>query len=79
MPRPMINLTLDFASIEERIAKGERITVRTLAVDHNVSPQIVRRALIEHYASRVVFQRGRTGGIRVTDATPETCETTATE
>lgn len=74
MPRPSIIVTLDFASIEERIAKGERITVRHIAADMNVSPQIVRRALIEHYSSRVVFQRGRTGGIQVKAATPAATE-----
>jgi DNA-binding GntR family transcriptional regulator len=78
MPRPSINVTLDFASIEERIAKGERITVRHLAADLNVSPQIVRRAFIEHYASRVVFSRGRTGGIQVKTASPVTTEATET-
>jgi DNA-binding GntR family transcriptional regulator len=45
MPRPMINVTLDFASIEERIANGERVTVRHIAEELSVSPQIVRRAL----------------------------------
>ena len=74
MPRPLITVSLDFASIEERIAKGERITVRHIAADMNVSPQIVRRALIEHYCSRVVFQRGRTGGIQVKVATPTATE-----
>ena len=63
MPRPMINVTLDFSSIEDRIAKGERVTVRHIAEELKVSPQIVRRAMMEHYASRVVFTRGRTGGI----------------
>ena len=78
MPRPSINVTLDFASIEERIAKGERITVRHLAADLNVSPQIVRRALLDHYASRVVFSRGRTGGIQVKTASPVTTEANET-
>ncbi len=68
MPRPMISVTLDFASIEERIAKGERVTVRHIAEEKNVSPQIVRRALMEHYATKVVFTRGRTGGIAIANA-----------
>lgn len=78
MPRPLISVSLDFASIETRIASGERVTVRHLAAEHNVSPQIVRRALIDHYASSVVFQRGRTGGIQVKASSPaaEATETT---
>jgi DNA-binding transcriptional regulator YhcF (GntR family) len=78
MPRPLITVSLDFASIEERIAKGERITVRHIAADMNVSPQIVRRALIEHYSSRVVFQRGRRDCDRrcvVSAKTEDLCET----
>ena len=72
MPRPMINVTLDFASIEERIANGERVTVRHIAEELKVSPQIVRRALNEHYSNRVVFTRGRTGGIAIkADATSQ--------
>ena len=72
MPRPMISVTLDFASIEDRIAKGERVTVRHIAEEKNVSPQIVRRALMEHYAAKVVFTRGRTGGIALKNAAPAT-------
>ena len=70
MPRTMISVTLDFASIEERIAKGERVTVRHIAEEKNVSPQIVRRALMEYYAAKVVFTRGRTGGIALKNAAP---------
>jgi len=65
MPRPMININLDFASIEGRIANGERVTVRHIAEELNVSPQIVRRTLLDHYSARVVFTRGRTGGIAI--------------
>ena len=73
MPRPMINVTLDFTSIEDRIAKGERVTVRHIAEELSVSPQIVRRAMTEHYATRVLFTRGRTGGIvfKADATTPE--------
>tara|TARA_R110002096_G_scaffold28772_3_gene87219 strand:- start:217 stop:546 length:330 start_codon:yes stop_codon:yes gene_type:complete len=83
MPRPMINVTLDFASIEGRIANGERVTVRHIAEELSVSPQIVRRALNEHYTNRVMFTRGRTGGIAIkADATtpePTGTETATTE
>lgn len=79
MPRPMITVTLDFASIEERIAKGERVTVRHIAEEKGVSPQIVRRALLDHYSTKVVFTRGRTGGIAISNATPAaTATSTAT-
>ena len=72
MPRPMINVTLAFASIEGRIANGERVTVRHIAEELKVSPQIVRRALNEHYSNRVVFTSGRTGGIAIkADATSQ--------
>ena len=78
MPRPMINVTLDFTSIEDRIAKGERVTVRHIAEELSVSPQIVRRAMMERYATRVVFTRGRTGGI-VLKADATTPEPTGTD
>lgn len=65
MPRPMINVTLDFNNIEERIAKGERVTVKHIAEELGVSPPVVRRAIENHYANRVVFTRGRTGGIAI--------------
>lgn len=78
MPRPMINVTLDFASIEGRIANGERVTVRHIAEELSVSPQIVRRAMMERYATRVVFTRGRTGGI-VLKADATTPEPTGTD
>lgn len=63
MPRPMINVNLDFTNIEDRIAKGERVTVKHIANDLNVSPPIVRRAFESRYGNGVVFTRGRTGGI----------------
>ena len=65
MPRPMINVTLDFTDIETRIAKGERVTVKHIADEKNVSPTVVRRAIEAHYANRVVFKKGRTGGIAI--------------
>ena len=37
-----------------------------------IDPQIVRRALMEHYAAKVVFTRGRTGGIALKNAAPAT-------
>lgn len=72
MPRPMINVNLDFTTIEDRIAKGERVTVKHIAKDHNVSPPIVRRAIEQHFAGRVMFSRGRTGGIVLRATTPAT-------
>jgi DNA-binding transcriptional regulator YhcF (GntR family) len=77
MPRPMISVTLDFASIEARIAKGERVTVRHIAEEKGVSPQIVRRALLDHYSTKVVFTRGRTGGIAISGGTPAATATSA--
>lgn len=65
MARPRINVSLDFEAIEKRIATGERITVKHLADELNVSQPIVRRAFEEHYTNRVVFTRGRTGGIAI--------------
>jgi predicted transcriptional regulator len=77
MPRPMISVTLDFASIEARIAKGERVTVRHIAEEKGVSPQIVRRALLAHYSAKVKFTRGRTGGIAISGGTPAATSTSA--
>jgi predicted transcriptional regulator len=75
MPRPMINVTLDFTDIETRIAKGERVTVKHIADENNVSPTVVRRAIEAHYANRVVFKKGRTGGINLKAKETSTKET----
>lgn len=69
MPRPKINVTLDFTNIEDRIAKGERVTVKHIAGEKKVSPPIVMRALAEHFGTRIVFKRGRTGGISLMSTT----------
>jgi len=76
MPRPMIRVTPNFTDIETRIAKGERVTVKHIAEEMNVSPTVVRRAIESHYTNRVVFKKGRTGGIELKAKETETAMAT---
>jgi len=58
---------LNFKNIEENLLGGARVTVKTLAEEQGVSPMIVRRTLDDHYKDKISYQRGRNGGILITD------------
>lgn len=52
--------------VETRLKGGQRVTVVNLAKEMKVSVGEVRNALVEAFGNRVVFKRGRTGGIYLT-------------
>ena len=58
---------VDFSEIEKAIQSGNRVTVKTLANVHGVSPLVIRRTLNDHYGNRIEFKRGRNGGVTITD------------
>jgi hypothetical protein len=56
---------IDFAAIEKRIASGERLSVKKLSQELNTAQSKIRTVLLTHYGTRIKFQRGRTGGIKI--------------
>ena len=53
----------DPAILTNRVANGERITVKHLAKEFKMKSPIVKKMIVDFYGSRVQFKRGRTGGI----------------
>ncbi len=53
----------DPATLTNRVANGERITVKHLAREFKMKSPIVKKMIVDFYGSRVQFKRGRTGGI----------------
>ena len=53
----------DPATLTDRVANGERITVKHLAKEFRMKSPIVKQLIVDFYGSRVQFKRGRTGGI----------------
>ena len=53
----------DPATLTDRVANGERITVKHLAKEFKMKSPIVKQLIVDFYGSRVQFKRGRTGGI----------------
>jgi len=52
--------------VESRLNDGQRVTVVNLAKEMNISVGEIRNALVEAFGNRVIFKRGRTGGIHLT-------------
>lgn len=50
-------------AVESRLKAGERVTIVNLAKEMKISVAEIRNALVEEFGNRVVFKRGRTGGI----------------
>lgn len=63
--RTMKIVKVNFSEIEDAIKDGNRVTVKNLAEAYSVSPPVLRRTLSEHYGSRIVFKRGRNGGLAI--------------
>ena len=59
----MNNVTIDTVSIESTLQNGGRVTVKSLAEKHGVSPPVIRDMLNNIYGSRITYIRGRKGGI----------------
>lgn len=58
------NIVSDIATrIEGDILLGKRITVKDLSSFYGIKVANLRTMLVAHYGNRIVFKRGRTGGI----------------
>jgi hypothetical protein len=56
---------IDFAAFETAVNDGQRVTLKDLAVQYGMKTVDVRRSLVAHFGARLMFVRGRTGGIRL--------------
>jgi hypothetical protein len=56
---------IDFAAFETAVNDGQRVTLKDLAVQYGMKTDDVRRSLVAHFGARLMFVRGRTGGIRL--------------
>tara|TARA_R100001510_G_C7655602_1_gene214845 strand:+ start:878 stop:1132 length:255 start_codon:yes stop_codon:yes gene_type:complete len=70
MARPRKHIIVTASQIEEAFTNG-RVTVPMLAAKAGVSVPTMRRHLAETFGDRMIFRRGRTGGLTLTPATPE--------
>lgn len=52
--------------VESRLNDNQRVTVVNLAKEMKVPVAEVRNALVEAFGNRVIFKRGRNGGIYLT-------------
>jgi hypothetical protein len=57
--------SLNFANIETDVKSGKRVTLDMLAAQTGMTKANIRKALVSNYGARLVFARGRTGGIRI--------------
>jgi hypothetical protein len=53
---------IDFAALVTR-SSTERLTVKHLAREFKMKSPDMKKALVDHFGSRIQFKRGRTGGI----------------
>ena len=58
---------LIITDFELSIHSTEPITLKQLTRTYGESQAYIRRILVEHYGKRIVFKRGRNGGIRLTN------------
>ena len=66
--RKRIQINIDFSKLENAVNSGKRITVKSLAHTHGVSPLVVRNALNEKYNTAIKYMRGRNGGIVIANS-----------
>jgi hypothetical protein len=52
-------------TLVSRLNDGERVTLTALSNQFNATSAEIRKYLIDKFGSRISFQRGRTGGIRL--------------
>ena len=52
---------------ELSIFNTEPTTLKQLALIYGESQAYIRRILVEHYGKKIIFKRGRNGGIRLTN------------
>ena len=58
---------LIITDFELSIHSIEPITLKQLTRTYGESQAYIRRILVEHYGKRIIFKRGRNGGIRLTN------------
>lgn len=58
------NTKIDFVALEA-VMKVTRVTLKDLAIQYGMKLGDVRNALVSNYGSRVMFMRGRAGGVRL--------------
>lgn len=56
-------VSLDWVAIEADLDAGRKISLSILAKNYNVFPIDLRKIFQNRYGDRIVFKRGRTGGI----------------
>ena len=49
------------------IHNTEPVTLKQLTRTYGESQAYIRRILVEHYGKKIIFKRGRNGGIRLTN------------
>lgn len=55
---------IDFAAVENN-SKAGRVTLDMLVAQYGMNKASIRKALVSHFGSRIIFARGRVGGIRI--------------
>ena len=57
-----VKTNIDFAALVTR-SSTERLTVKHLAREFKMKSPDMKKALVDHFGSRIQFKCGRTGGI----------------
>ena len=57
------SITLDWTAIEGDLNAGRKVSLSILAKQFRVFPIDLRRMFETRYGDRIIFKRGRTGGI----------------
>lgn len=57
------SISLDWTAIEADLNAGRKVSLSILAKTHQVFPIDLRKIFQNRYGDRIVFKRGRTGGI----------------
>lgn len=57
------SISLDWKTIEADLDAGRKVSLSILAKTHQVFPIDLRKIFQNRYGDRIIFKRGRTGGI----------------
>lgn len=57
------SISLDWTAIEADLNAGRKVSLSILAKTHQVFPIDLRKIFQNRYGDRIIFKRGRTGGI----------------
>lgn len=58
-----VAIVIDWDDIDNRIANGD-MKISVVAKELGLKQNILKNSLVEHYGNRIVFKRGRNGGVR---------------